>query len=113
MLIDDVRARIKERLVFLGVGAKSNLIKQRLADVGLSETYLDHILVSRREGVPPNEPTITRIELVAQVLDVNLAWLLLGSGRPEIIFSAKAEAGGVRDAKKPFHSLPSKVRRKK
>jgi hypothetical protein len=91
MLIDDVRARIRERLAFLGIGSKSNLIKQRLADVGLSETYLDHILVSRREGVPPSEPTITKIELVAKVLDISLAWLLLGIGRPEPILSPKAE----------------------
>jgi hypothetical protein len=113
MLIDDVRARIKERLVFLGVGSKSNLIKKRLAGAGLSETYLDHILVSRREGTPPNDPTITKIELVAQVLDVSLAWLLLGIGRPEIILSAKAEVSGGRDAKKPSHSAPPKARRKK
>lgn len=91
MLIEDIRARLRDRLVFLGQGAKSNFIKERLASAGLSETYLDQMLVSRKPDSLPIDPTISKVEAIAKALDLSIVWLIHGIGRPEAMFAPKPE----------------------
>lgn len=121
MLIDDVRARLKERLSSLGVTATQKAIKDRLVAVGLSEKYLDQILVSRKVDSLPIEPTLTKLEKIAEALNLSLAWLLLGIGKPESIFEPKRDsapvhglnaAASARRAKTPTtSSKPSRIQK--
>lgn len=94
MLVDDVRARLRERLAHLELGTKSNDIKTALENAGLSESYLDQILNGRKGG-EPIDPTITRIEKVAVALSVPLPWLLLGQGKPDAFYSPRPEAASA------------------
>jgi hypothetical protein len=95
MLIDDVRTRIHERLRALGVTPTTKAIKDRLVEFGLSEKYLDQMLVSRKAEKLPIEPTLSKLEAIARALDVSLPWLVFGIGRPESMFAPKAEATPV------------------
>jgi transcriptional regulator with XRE-family HTH domain len=74
MAVEQIRARIRQRLDALGLSMQA-----ASKAAGLSEAYLKHFLAERQDDI-----TVTKLDALAKALKTTSAWLLTGEGDPAV-----------------------------